>query len=243
MASDLAQHPITSANSSGFPLQIATATAVNKSYHWRVVFEEHPWRTDEGTQGFIDIVAANRKRLPPLEFLVIECKRVRQSGWVFLVPKPSPSTRRQSILLGSHFDDDDESSRKYGWDNYPSDPPSLQSEYCVIPGQDQGRMNLLERTASELVESVEALASQERELHTRSGATAFARVYVPVLVTTAKILVASFDPPAFHLRMERYQKLIIDVQKTIFPLTSHCNLWQTGKQLNSCSYINFYATT
>lgn len=197
MTADLAQHPISSANASGFPLQIATATAINNSHHWCVVFEEHPWRTEEGAQGFIDIVAGNRKCQPPLEFFVIECKRVRQASWVFLVPKLPPSTRRQTILWGSQFADG--AWRKYDWENWTSDPPSFQSEYCVIPGQDQGRMNLLERTASELVDSVEALASQERELHARSGTAAFARVYVPVLVTTAKLLVACFDPLSVSL--------------------------------------------
>lgn len=197
MSAELAQHPISSANASGFPLQIATATAVNNSQHWRVVVEEHLWRTEGGTQGFIDIIAANRKRNPPLDILVIECKRVRQAGWVFLVPEIPPPLRRQAKIWGSYLVDT--TWRKYGWENLPSDPPTYQSEYCAIPGQDQGRMNLLERTASELIDSVEALATQEKELQDRGGAKDFARIYVPILVTTAKLFVACFDPSSIEL--------------------------------------------
>lgn len=197
MSLELAQHPISSANASGFPLQIATVTAINKSQHWRVVVEEHPWRTEGGSQGYIDIIAASRKRNPPLDFLIIECKRVRQTGWIFLVPKDPAPVRRQAKLWGSHMGNT--VWRKYDWDNLPSDPATYQSEYCAIPGQDQGRMNLLERTASELIDSVEALAAQEKELQDRRGAKDFARIYVPILVTTAKLFVASFDPASISL--------------------------------------------
>lgn len=197
MKTELSQHPISSANASGFPLQIATATAINKSRHWRVSVEEHPWRTEGGSQGFIDIVAANRKRNPAHEILVIECKRVRQAGWVFLIPKDPPPPRHQAIMWQSNFTDS--AWRKFDWENLPSDPPTFQSEFCAIPGQDQGRMNLLERTASELIDSIEALATQEKELQDRGGEHNFTRVYVPVLVTTAKLFVAYFDPSSISL--------------------------------------------
>jgi hypothetical protein len=60
-------------------------------------------------------------------------------------------------------------------------------------------MNLLERTASELIDSIEALATQEKELQDRGGERNFTRVYVPVLVTTAKLFVAYFDPSSISL--------------------------------------------
>ena len=197
MGSELAQNPISSANASGFPLQMATVSAINKSDHWRVVVEEHPWRTEGRSQGYIDIIARNRQRNPSLDYLVIECKRVRQTGWVFLVPKELSSDRRQARLWNSKLAN--MVWQKYDWDNLPSDPTSYQSVYCAIPGQDQGRMNLLERTASELIDSVEALAAQEKEQQDREGATEFSRSYVPIIVTTAKLFVACFDPSSISL--------------------------------------------
>lgn len=194
----MSQHPISSANGSGFPLQIATSATINKSRQWRVLVEEHPWRSEGGEEGFIDIIAANKLGRTSFEVLVIECKRVRQSGWVFLVPKLPPPNRRQAIIWGSQLENTN--WRHYGWENWPCDPPSPQSEYCAIPGQEQGRKNLLERSTSELIESIEALASQEKALHERNISNdGFARIYIPVLVTTAKLLVASFDPASISL--------------------------------------------
>jgi hypothetical protein len=84
----MGSEPIKIANSSGFPLQIAVSSIVNKSRNWRVMFEEHPWRLNETrTDGFIDIVAFNKK---DNTVMVIECKRYKDTGWVFLIPDTSP---------------------------------------------------------------------------------------------------------------------------------------------------------
>ena len=195
MSAELTQHPISSVNASGFPLQIATTTAIKKSENWRVLVCEHYWRLDRGGDGFIDIIA--KQKYSPLEILVIECKRVRQTTWVFLVPRLTPPHRREAIIWGTHLADS--VWKQYGWENWPCEPSSYLSEYCAIPGQEQGRMNLLERTASDVVDSVKALASQERVLQARGKAKNFSRVYIPVLVTTAKLLVACFDPSNISL--------------------------------------------
>ena len=80
MGSDLNQEPSAVANSSGFPLQIGVMHAIDQSSEWRVVVEEHPWRSDEtGSEGFIDLVAMNRQ--PGFGAMIIECKRVRQAAW------------------------------------------------------------------------------------------------------------------------------------------------------------------
>ena len=197
MSAELTQHPIFSANASGFPLQIATTTAIKKSPYWRVLVCEHYWRLDRGGDGFIDIIAADRRCSPYFATLVIECKRVRQITWVFLVPRLTPPPRREAIIWGTHLADS--VWKQYGWENWPCEPSSYLSEYCAIPGQEQGRMNLLERTVSDVVDSVEALAGQERALQARGKAENFSRIYIPVLVTTAKLLVACFDPSNISL--------------------------------------------
>jgi len=196
MTKNLSQQPITVANASGFPLQIGISNVVNKSPRWQVLLEEHPWRLDEtGSEGFIDLVVDGRNS--QLETLVIECKRVRQTAWVFLLPKLPSSQRSQATIFGSHLADS--KWKHFGWEDWQADPVTYQSQYCAIPGQQQGRKNLIERTSSELVFSVEALANQERGLQHKKGAYNFSRVYIPVIVTTAQLFVAEFNPSNISL--------------------------------------------
>ena len=196
MDSGLNQEPVTVANSSGFPLQIGVAHAINLSSEWRVVVEEHPWRDDEsGSEGFIDIVAMNRS--PGFGALVIECKRVRQSAWVFLIPKNSPSIKSQLTIWDSRLVEG--KWLNYAWWNWQADPATYQSLFCAVPGQKQGRKNLLERTSSELLCSVEALARQEMKIFGRYDANNLSRIYVPILVTTARLFAATFDPETITL--------------------------------------------
>jgi hypothetical protein len=169
---------------------------VNKSARWQVLLEEHPWRFDEtGSEGFIDLVVVDRNL--QFETLVIECKRDRQTVWVFLLPKLPSSQRSQATIFGSQIADS--KWKHFGWEDWQADPVTYQSQYCAISGQEQGRKNLIERTASELVFSVEALANQERELQKIKGTDNFSRVYIPVIVTTAQLFVAEFDPSDISL--------------------------------------------
>ena len=197
MGTDLNQEPQVVANSSGFAFQIGVAHAINQSREWGVVVEEHPWRSEENrSEGFIDIVAMNRQ--PGFGAMVVECKRVRQAAWVFLIPTSPPPSRSQAMVWDTRLVDT--KWVRQGWANWQADPNTYQSLYCAIPGQEQGRRNLLERTAADLVESVESLALQEVELAKHAGTANFSRVYVPMLVTTARLFAASFDPETIKLK-------------------------------------------
>jgi hypothetical protein len=77
------------------------------------------------------------------------------------------------------------------------------------PGQEHGRRNLLERTASDLIEAIEAFALQEKELQekrssekNRIGFTGFQfnRNYIPVIVTTAELVISNFEPGDISLK-------------------------------------------
>lgn len=196
MSKHLSQQPITVANSSGFPLQIGLSNVVKKSSTWQVLLEEHPWRSDEyGSEGFIDLVVVDK--MSTFETLVIECKRVKQAAWVFLLPKIPSKTRSRATVFGSQIEGKE--WRHFGWEDRQADPTTYESQYCAIPGQDQGRKNLIERTASELIISVEALAHQERELQQKRGDANISRVYIPTIVTTAQLFVAEFDPSDISL--------------------------------------------
>lgn len=219
MKPDLNQEPISVANSSGFPLQIATAHAVEQSDDWDVFLEEHPWRSsviaDTGTKGYIDIVAMGRVIPPPRPgkvswvkeritrdhiALVIECKRVKQTAWVFLIPGIRASDQEKSVSIW-HSQCENSKWSEYGWNMSPwsASPASYQSQWCAMPGQEHGRRNLLERTASELIDSVEALAEQEKQIQEKKQTNKFERVYVPIVVTTAQLFVSCFVPSDISL--------------------------------------------
>ena len=192
----LAQQPIVTANSSGFPLQIATVHAVNQSNNWRVLLEEHPWRSNmTEAEGFIDIVAV--PRFDDIFVMVLECKRVRQTAWVFLIPNSSAPPSKQITVWDSNLVDS--KWIEYYWKNWQLSPSTDQSQYCAIPGQESGRKTLLERTASELIESVEALAEQEKQIQEKRGTDNFNRLYIPVVLTTAQLFVSHFDAAAISL--------------------------------------------
>jgi hypothetical protein len=197
MRNELTQQPIAIANSSGFPLQIATVHAVNQSSNWRVVLEEHPWRSDmTGSEGFIDIVAVTRHD-DGFSAMVLECKRVRQTAWVFLIPDLSPSPCRRTTAWESHRVDS--KWKEYRWVDWRTYPSTYESQDCAIPGQEQGRKTLLERTASELINSVEVLAAEEKQIQEKGGTNNFTRLYIPVVVTTAQLFVSHFDPATISL--------------------------------------------
>lgn len=92
-------------------------------------------------------------------------------------------------------------ARVFGWCDWQVEPPSYESQFCAIPGQEQGRRTILERTASELIESIEALALQDikivksrNPLHGHSNL-----LCIPVIVTTAKLMVSFVEPESISL--------------------------------------------
>lgn len=85
----------------------------------------------------------------------------------------------------------------FWWKNAVADPESYVSMFCAIPGSKQGRKTMLERTASILLDSVESFALYERKSIIKGQA--FTRFYVPVIVTTADLMVSSFEPNAVSL--------------------------------------------
>jgi hypothetical protein len=84
------------------------------------------------------------------------------------------------------------------WTDVPYIPGSPLAEFCVIRKNNQRSQELLERTATELVRATEAIALQELTIHKRQR-TRLSRIYTPLIVTTAKIIICdltleNFDP-------------------------------------------------
>lgn len=180
------------ANDSGFPLQIAVQHAVNSrtaAHGWKVVHTEHAWaNTADGKSGFIDLVLRDRDDFAAL---VIECKRVRNTTWLFLNAKGSVENRRHSKAWTTHFRNGQFNA--FGWFDVPVDPATPEAQFCALRGQSTNDKNtFLERIAGELISSTEALALEERDY--RQENLERMRMYFNVVVTTAALAVAKFDP-------------------------------------------------
>lgn len=178
------------ANDSGFPLQIAVRHAVNsstKQHGWSVAQTEHAWsNTLDERSGFIDLFVRDRHELVTL---VIECKRVRDTNWIFFGEEGQAKSRRHAkgwatVHRGAEV-------VGFDWYEVPLDPATLEAKFCAVRGQGTNDKNtLLERLAGELVSSTEALAAEERDYH--NGNNDRYRFYFNVIVTTAQLKFASF---------------------------------------------------
>lgn len=182
-------------NGSGFPLQIAIQNLVEQgSTDWRVRHSEHAWNNQlDGMTGFIDIVLQHTKTN---DSLVLECKRVQNSAWLFLSHKGTFQTRSHCKVWATKFE---ESGRPFfGWTDVsiPLDTPEAQ--FCCLRGQSSNDKNtFLERVAGELVSSTEALAKEERDY--RDDKSESCRLYINVIVTTAKLYFAEFNKDSLGL--------------------------------------------
>jgi hypothetical protein len=206
MSNDFKKHAKSIADSSGFPLQIRVSNIVNSIQGWQILLEEHPWLSEEtNLSGFIDLIIENYQQYGETKtdkfyVMLVECKRVRQTSWVFLVPEINKMKFTRARIWFSNSSD--RAWNHFYWANCQVEPNSYESQFCAIPGMEHGRRNLLERTASELIEATEAFARQEQELYKRypSPRPQFQRIYIPIIVTTAELIVSRFEPGRISLK-------------------------------------------
>ncbi len=178
-------------NRSGFPLQIGLVNHVRQSgesHGWQVLCAEHAWKNElDHDSGFIDIVLEDRYRT---SVLVVECKRVLEASWLFLIESARIKERSHAKLWVTFARSGN--LKYFNWLDTPLDPVSPESAFCVVPGQDPKSRPMLERVAGECVSATEALAEEERRL--LSGEVESLRMYGSVIVTTASLQVCAFDP-------------------------------------------------
>lgn len=175
-------------NSSGFPLQIAIRNLVDSTtsqHNWTTKFTEHSW-SDNGSSGFIDLIL---KKNGGVETLIVECKRVQDSSWIFLVENvvSNKASQVKSFVL-----DKGAKVHKFQWSDVDVKPITFESEFCVIPSSSGHSNSLIERVAAELVLSTEALANETIQLSPEDKN--IRKIYYNVLVTTAKIQVCVINP-------------------------------------------------
>lgn len=174
-------------NASGFPFQLAVAAQIRAlSTPWRPIVAEHPWRHPETNRdGYIDLVLENQSASS--QRLIVECKRQRgNTRWYFLDLQPETSSVRYICSTG------DSPTFLVTDDHFV--PQSPVARFCVLHGEDSSRRPTLERLADELLQSVEAFATEQLAL---DPAPWFQ--YLPVVVTTAKLFLCWVDPASISL--------------------------------------------
>lgn len=184
------------ANDSGFPLQIALHRQVRETttrHGWTVRYAEHAWSNRDGSSGFIDLVLRNGTGT---SFLLVECKRVRDSTWLFLPNDGEPKPRHKTKVWVSLYQSG--SMPCYNWVDLPVDPSSPEAHFCAVRGQSSNdRITLLERVGAELVSATEALAAEDRDYRPDNAANV--KIYLNAIVTTAELKLATFDPGRISL--------------------------------------------
>ncbi|MCR5893352.1 hypothetical protein DPV74_12320 [Burkholderia sp. HAN2018] len=178
-------------NQSGFPLQMGVVAQIEKtkdSHGWSVRFVEHAWKNQfDGDGGFIDIVLEDRHRTT---VMVVECKRVLESSWIFLKANTGSPLRRHAKAWVTHFSSNE--LKHAGWTDLTLDPSTPESAFCVVHGQDSKSRPMLERVAAELVSATEAYAIEDQAYMAKQFD--LFRMCFGVIVTTATLKVCTFNP-------------------------------------------------
>ena len=87
---------------------------------------------------------------------------------------------------------------RFGWSHLTLDPTCPEAQFCAVRGQTTGeRVTLIEKTAAELILATECLAREHKDY--RPPQSENLKMFFSVIVTTAKLTVAKFDPGAISL--------------------------------------------
>ena len=181
-------------NESGYPLQIAVEHQVKTSVTrngWSVRHTEHAW-TNGDESGFIDLVLQDKQS----SMLVVECKRTKAT-WLFMGPAGYAKPRRHAKAWVTAWESG--ATKVFEWRDIAIDPNCSETLFCTVQGQaSNDKRPMLERIGGELISATEALAKEEKDFH-RQRMLPMYRFYFDVLVTTAEIKVAHFEPGEISL--------------------------------------------
>lgn len=176
-------------NQSGFPFQTALEGLIARTtteWRWRVTHTEEAWKNgSDKRDGFIDLVVENEPRTVAL---IVEAKRTLDASWIFLVPDVKQLDRRhlKAWLTWSG------QVPYFGWYDVTLEPGTPESQFCVVRGQGDKTVSMLEGVGSELISATEAFAWDDRK-NVDSKPNAM-RLYCSVIVTTATLRVCRYDP-------------------------------------------------
>ncbi len=178
-------------NKSGFPLQIKIAHLINETsakHGCKVIYQEHAWKNlIDNSTGFIDLLVEGKSNYFVFN---LECKRVIDSTWLFISSNFEPKIRRH-IKVFCLWKEAGE-FQHFNLKDFSGEPSCYEVDFCVVHGQDSKARPMLERIASNLVSSTEGFANEEKEYFSNKDKRI--RLYINVIVTTARLKVCKFDP-------------------------------------------------
>lgn len=158
---------------------------------WRLAGREHRWQDESGQSGYIDLL---------VDFgalrVLIDCKKQKDKNWIFLKAKSSQHRDRCSLLWAKKYQPINQMpfpADFAAWDAFSISPTSYVSAFCTMQGQGDNSRTLLEKTASELTHAAECLAKEELAF-TVVRNSSHQKIYMPIIVTNAKLMVCSFAP-------------------------------------------------
>lgn len=173
-------------NASGYAFQLAAEGVIgdHRKSASQVVAREHPWLHDgTGQSGFVDFVIQR-----DMFRFIVECKRTTDGDWLFLVPD---ATNNEASIFDCHWSQElDDKHEVADWGPVHFRPTHPLAQFCCVRGQGEGQVSFLDRIGSELIYATEAIASAEIKVetffHERTA------VYIPAIVTNARLHVATF---------------------------------------------------
>lgn len=173
-------------NASGFLFQLRVEQeSANLKGIWDIAAREHRWfDPQEENEGFIDLVLKSG-----FGRMVVECKRVTNANWVFLVPNKKDNTAYARIMWTVRQAPDKNIAE---WHDFYVTPVSPEATFCIVRGQGEKDTPMLERLSSLVLRSLESLANEELNYSERSDTETC--IYFPVIVTNAVLHVCRFDP-------------------------------------------------
>ena len=188
---------------SGFPFQTAVAHAVRKTGIFRSIEEEVAWRSPTGTSGFHDIVAKNESAC-----LCIDSKRTHNTSLIFLLPQTDPQTGQtmRAVYLTRISDSTNRPAVNVG--SLYSSLQVYESAFCVMTKPTKsGGDHLLEKELRPLVEGTESYACDRVKVHGQNNVFC-----IPIMITTAELYVALYDPQTILLNDGIYKPEAKDLQ-------------------------------
>lgn len=180
--------------SSGFPFQTAAA-AVIRSVGPFAIEEEVAWQDSDGVHRFLDIVASIGQIT-----ICIECKALRGENLVFLLPRGrgrSQTADVHAVHLARFQDSTRRPAVMHGVSQ--TAPVSQESVYCIAIGKTSGEGRLIEREAQPLVRGAEEYARDRCRQFRPDDCQPQSLLCIPVLLTTARLFVAEYDPLSISL--------------------------------------------
>lgn len=196
---------------SGFPFQTAIADVLRCSEGWSIHASEYPWRASGDEDRFLDLIAVHG-----MFFLTIECKKTRAETWTFLQPVGPSRSEHIADFRCLHVDFSTPILRRDTAMTPPEAvlscqtlalwPKSPCSEFCIVGTSKSGRdQRLLERDAGLLIGGTDAFAENFRQRLTRGLVPSRLYVVIPVIVTNAKLYLASYNPSEVSLETGEFQ--------------------------------------